>query len=75
MLPVMSIEPQAALKLVARVYVEPWVAGGWVVRLADHPLPVSRDDTQHEAEFRAAAYRRAIARGERLALDSSAPEA
>jgi hypothetical protein len=72
MLGAMTTEPQRATKVVARVYIEPWPAGGWVVRLADHPLPVSRHDTQHEAEFRAAAYRRAIARGERLALGSSA---
>jgi hypothetical protein len=64
----MTTEPQRAAKLVARVYIEPWPAGGWVVRLADHPLPVSKHDTQDEAEFRAAAYQRAIARGKRLAL-------
>jgi hypothetical protein len=68
MLDVMTTGPQRAPKVVARVYIEPWPAGGWVVRLADHQLPVSRHDTEEEAEFRAAAYRRAIARGERLAL-------
>ena len=71
MLRLMSIEPQGTTKLAPRVYVEPWPAGGWVVRLADDPRPVSRHDTQEEAEFRAAAYQRAIARGDRLALGSS----
>jgi hypothetical protein len=50
----------------ARIYVEPWPAGGWVVRLAHHPAPLSRHDSQQEAEFHAAAYRRAIAGGRRL---------
>ena len=54
----------------ARIYVEPWPAGGWVVRLEGHPAPVSRHDTQEEAEFRAAAYRSVVERGHRLAFDA-----
>jgi hypothetical protein len=53
----------------ARIYIEPWPAGGWVVRLEDHPRPVSRHDTEAEAEFRAAAYRSVLERGHRLAFD------
>ena len=44
------------------VHVEPWPAGGWVVRLPGHPVPVSRHDTEEEATQRAAAYRRGLAR-------------
>jgi hypothetical protein len=43
------------------VYVEPLPSGGYAVRLADHPAPVSRHDTEEEAHERAAAYRRGIA--------------
>lgn len=45
-----------------RVYVEPWPSGGWVIRMAGHPVPVSRHDTEEEAEQRADAYRRGLAR-------------
>jgi hypothetical protein len=54
-----------------RVYVEPSPAGGWFVRLEDHPAPVSRHDTEEEAEFRAAAYRRGLARNQHRALGPS----
>jgi hypothetical protein len=43
-----------------RVYVEPWPSGGWAVRLEAHPVPVSRHDTEEEAESRAASYRRGL---------------
>jgi hypothetical protein len=43
-----------------RVYVEPWPSGGWAVRIEAHPVPVSRHDTEEEAESRAAAYRRGL---------------
>lgn len=46
----------------SRVYVEPWPAGGWVVRLDRHPTPICRHDTEEEAEARAAAYRRGLER-------------
>ena len=51
-----------------RIHVEPWPAGGWVVRLEGHPTPISRHDTEDEANFRAAAYANALERGHRLAL-------
>jgi hypothetical protein len=47
------------------VRVEPWPGGGWVVRIAGHPTPVSRHDTEEEARERAAAYVRGLER-ERL---------
>ena len=49
-----------------RVYVESWPAGGWVVRLAGHPVPISRFDTEEEAESRATAYRRGLERAPAL---------
>ncbi len=52
-----------------RISIEPWPAGGWAVRLEGHPVPVSRHDTEDEAHFRAAAYRRALDRGQELALE------
>jgi hypothetical protein len=45
-----------------RIYVEAWPAGGWVVRLAGHSVPVSRHDTEEDAHDRAAAYRRGFER-------------
>jgi hypothetical protein len=45
-----------------RVYVEMSPAGGWVVRLEDHSVPISRHDTEEEAESRAASYRRGLER-------------
>lgn len=47
------------------IRVEPWPGGGWVVRMAGHPAPVSRHDTEEEARDRAAAYERGLER-ERL---------
>ena len=43
------------------VYVEQWPGGGWVVWLAEHPVPVSRHDTEEEALDRAGAYWRGLA--------------
>jgi hypothetical protein len=40
-----------------------------VVRLKGYPAPVSRHDTQSEAEFQAAAYRSVLERGHRLAFN------
>ena len=51
-----------------RIYVEAWPAGGWVVRIEGEAAPVSRHDTEKEAEFQARAYRRALAQGQKLAL-------
>lgn len=51
----------------ATILVEPWPAGGWVVRLEGHPVPVSRHDTEEEAQSRAASYRRGLERDGRPA--------
>jgi hypothetical protein len=48
-----------------KVYVEQWPSGGWAVRLAGHPVPVSRHDTEEEALERASAYEAGLER-ERL---------
>ena len=45
-----------------RCYVEPSPAGGYFVRLRGEPAPVSRHDTEEEAEAAAAAYERGLAR-------------
>jgi hypothetical protein len=45
----------------APVSVERWPGGGFVVRLGGHPRPVSRHDTEEEANARADAYRRGLA--------------
>jgi hypothetical protein len=47
----------------ARFYVEPWPRGGWAVKLACHPIPVSRHDIEEEARAKADAYRRGVERG------------
>lgn len=39
------------------ILVEAWPSGGWAVRIAGHPVPVSRHDTEEEALARANAYR------------------
>lgn len=39
------------------ILVEPWPSGGWAVRIAGHPVPISRHDTEEEAVARANAYR------------------
>jgi Uncharacterized protein conserved in bacteria (DUF2188) len=44
------------------VFVEPWPGGGWTVRIAGHPVAISRHDTEEEALKRAAAYRRGLER-------------
>jgi GNAT superfamily N-acetyltransferase len=43
-------------------YVEPSPAGGYFVRLRGEPTPLSRHDTEEEAEAAAAAYDRGLAR-------------
>jgi RimJ/RimL family protein N-acetyltransferase len=45
-----------------RCYVEPSPAGGYFVRLRGEPAPLSRHDTEEEAEAAAAAYERGLAR-------------
>ena len=45
------------------IRVEPWPAGGWVVRLGS--TPISHHDTEEEALDRAAAYQRGLEREER----------
>lgn len=45
-----------------RCYVEPSPAGGYFVRLRGEPTPLSRHDTEEEAEAAAAAYDRGLAR-------------
>jgi GNAT superfamily N-acetyltransferase len=47
-----------------RTYVEPSPAGGYFVRLSGEPAPVSRHDTEEEAEAAAAAYARGLARSD-----------
>lgn len=64
---------RAMLESEARIYVEPWPAGGWVVRVQGRPAPVSRHDTWDEAEFRASAYRSVLERGHRLAFNAGEP--
>jgi hypothetical protein len=45
-----------------RCYVEPSPAGGYFVKLRGEPAPLSRHDTEEEAEAAAAAYDRGLAR-------------
>ena len=47
-----------------QVYVEPSPAGGYFVRLRGEGAPVSRHDTEEEAQAAAAAYHRGLARVE-----------
>jgi RimJ/RimL family protein N-acetyltransferase len=55
-----------------RLWVEAWPSGGYVVRTDESPTPLSRHDTEEEAEQRLAAYERGLARaaaeGELVAL-------
>src|SRR3954447_4916735 len=54
-----------------RCYVEPSPAGGYFVRLRGEAVPLSRHDTEEEAEAAAAAYDRRLARedpGEHVTL-------
>ena len=58
-----------------RCYVEPSPAGGYFVRLRGEAAPLSRHDTEEEAEAAAAAYERGLARegtGEYVALRDGA---
>jgi GNAT superfamily N-acetyltransferase len=48
--------------LAVRCYVEPSPAGGYFVRLRGEAAPLSRHDTEEEAEAAAAAYERGLAR-------------
>jgi hypothetical protein len=54
-----------------RCYVEPSPAGGYFVRLRGEAAPVSRHDTEEEAEAAAAAYERGQTR-EYVELDDGA---
>jgi GNAT superfamily N-acetyltransferase len=47
-----------------RCYVEPSPAGGYFVRLRGEAAPLSRHDTEEEAEVAAAAYERGLARAD-----------
>ena len=47
-----------------RCYVEPSPAGGYFVRLRGEAAPLSRHDTEEEAEAAAAAYERGLARAD-----------
>jgi GNAT superfamily N-acetyltransferase len=47
-----------------RCYVEPSPAGGYFVRLRGEAAPLSRHDTEEEAEAAAAAYERGLARSD-----------
>jgi GNAT superfamily N-acetyltransferase len=47
-----------------RCYVEPSPAGGYFVRLRGESAPLSRHDTEEEAEAAAAAYERGLARAD-----------
>jgi hypothetical protein len=52
-----------------RCYVEPSPAGGYFVRLRGEAAPLSRHDTEEEAEAAAAAYERGQDTGEHVTLD------
>src|SRR5688572_32015717 len=55
--------PRSVLtSLAVRCYVEPSPAGGYFVRIRGEAAPVSRHDTEEEAEAAAAAYERGLAR-------------
>jgi ribosomal protein S18 acetylase RimI-like enzyme len=49
-----------------RCFVEPSPAGGYFVRLRGEAAPLSRHDTEEEAEAAAAAYERGLAREDTL---------
>ena len=48
--------------MLVRCFVEPSPSGGYFVRLRGEPAPLSRHDTEEEAEAAAAAYERGLAR-------------
>jgi hypothetical protein len=52
-----------------RCFVEPSPAGGYFVRLRGEPVPLSRHDTEEEAEAAAAAYERGREAPELVVLD------
>ena len=52
-----------------RCYVEPSPAGGYFVRVRGEAAPLSRHDTEEEAEAAAAAYERGLHTGEFVQLD------
>jgi GNAT superfamily N-acetyltransferase len=52
----------SVLSSVVRCFVEPSPAGGYFVRLRGEAAPLSRHDTEEEAEAAAAAYDRGLAR-------------
>lgn len=54
-------------------YAEAWPGGGWAVRLAGHPSPVSRHDTEDEARAKAAAYQGGLERAIGAPLDPDLP--
>jgi GNAT superfamily N-acetyltransferase len=45
-----------------RLWVEPWPSGGYAVRVDGSATPLSRHDTEEEAQERAAAYDRGLSR-------------
>jgi L-amino acid N-acyltransferase YncA len=47
-----------------RLWVEPWPSGGYAVRVEGAATPLSRHDTEEEAEERAAAYERGLSRAD-----------
>ena len=57
-----SAFPGRAYPPLVRCYVEPSPAGGYFVRLRGEAAPLSRHDTEEEAEAAAAAYDRGLAR-------------
>ena len=58
-----------------RCYVEPSPAGGYFVRLRGESAPLSRHDTEEEAEAAAAAYERGLARADTAERADSCPAA
>jgi RimJ/RimL family protein N-acetyltransferase len=56
--------PRAPYPPIVRCYVEPSPAGGYFVRLRGEAAPLSRHDTEEEAQAAAAAYQRGLDRVE-----------
>jgi RimJ/RimL family protein N-acetyltransferase len=56
------VQSAGTYPLRVRCYVEPSPAGGYFVRLRGEPAPLSKHDTEEEAEAAAAAYERGLAR-------------
>ncbi len=59
---IQSVTGLRPYSLHVRCYVEPSPAGGYFVRLRGEAAPLSRHDTEEEAEAAAAAYERGLAR-------------